>query len=209
VCRVGGDEDIQVDVRLIVAAKDNLLELTESGKFLPDLYYRISEALTVEVKPLRERPDDILPLIKLFQNEFGTSKDIEKRFTSDAIETMHGYKWPGNVRELRSVVKKLYLKVDSKIINTPDIERELLGKGRVENDEQAIIQWSDLETKHKNEKIKYILTALHKSDDHRTKAAELLGLKRSSLNTLMRAHGLINLRKEKKLNLMKVLFGKS
>ena len=187
ISRVGGNGELDVDFRLIVAAKPNLLELCDEGKFLPDLYYRIAEALTIDLKPLRERPDDVLPLIKHFQIEMENKGKEHKRFAQDTLDEMRVYSWPGNIRELKSVVKKLYLTVDSKIIKKHHLPTALLQKNKIDQSEVVqIVKMDELDQKQKSERIKLVFKALEVTDDNKTKAAELLGMKRTTFASLLR-----------------------
>ncbi|HXG59937.1 MAG TPA: sigma 54-interacting transcriptional regulator, partial [Planctomycetota bacterium] len=110
--RVGGDEKIAVDVRVICATHRNLEEAVEKGLFRKDLYYRIN-ALVIEIPPLRERPSDIPELARHF---LARSNRSEKRqvlgFSAAALEALCAHTWPGNVRELQHAVHRAVLVCD-------------------------------------------------------------------------------------------------
>ena len=103
--RVGGNETIQTDVRVIAATNQNLEKLIEEGRFRQDLYYRL-KVFTIELPPLRERLEDLPALldhfIKLYNRELG--KQIQSA-SAGVVEMLGQYSWPGNVRELQSAVK--------------------------------------------------------------------------------------------------------
>lgn len=104
--RVGGTQSIPLDVRVIAATNCDLLAAAHSGKFRLDLFYRLN-VFPIHVPPLRERPEDILPLVKYFIERYGakvckTIRRIEKR-TAQLLET---YDWPGNIRELQNVIER-------------------------------------------------------------------------------------------------------
>jgi DNA-binding NtrC family response regulator len=104
--RVGGYRDIQVDVRIIAATNKNLEELVKSGVFREDLYFRLN-VIPIRIPPLRERPEDIMPLAGHYLAEF--SKDFKRQtngFTPDARRRLASYAWPGNVRELKNVIER-------------------------------------------------------------------------------------------------------
>lgn len=100
--RVGGLRDIAIDVRIIAATNRNL---EDKNIFREDLYHRLNN-LSIEIPPLRERKDDIMPLAELFLQKFCHKYNVEKSFSEKAKETMLDYSWPGNVRELRQLIER-------------------------------------------------------------------------------------------------------
>ncbi len=111
--RVGGNETIKVDVRVIAATNRDLASEIGAGKFREDLYYRLN-VVNVEMPPLRARPSDLLPLATHFLSRFAkeNGKPIEG-FSEDAVERITGYRWPGNVRELENVIERAVVLCDS------------------------------------------------------------------------------------------------
>ena len=120
--RIGGEEDISINIRIIAASSKRLEDLVSSGEFRADIYYRLKE-YTIELSPLRERKDDLLFLANLFLNE--TKLELKKEIagiSESATEKLLGHKWPGNVRELRNVIRKAVLTCsDSTVIEEVDI----------------------------------------------------------------------------------------
>ena len=107
--RVGGNKPVLVDIRLIVAANQDLLDMASNGAFRKDLYYRLSE-FTIRVPALRERKEDIPYLAKRFLDLANIELNVLKTgFTDAAVETLMSYDWPGNVRQLRSVIRRATL----------------------------------------------------------------------------------------------------
>lgn len=104
--RVGGNEVIPIDVRVICATNKNLAQMVVEGTFREDLYYRL-DVITIEIPPLRQRKDDIALLIASYSEEFNRKYGKNKIFTPDAIHILTEYRWPGNVRELRNLVEQL------------------------------------------------------------------------------------------------------
>ena len=101
--RVGGNETISVDVRVLAATNDRLERLIEEQRFREDLYYRLS-VIPIEIKPLRERPEDILPLVyHTLRKELGPNKELPN-IDPDAQLVLEQYPWPGNVRELENAI---------------------------------------------------------------------------------------------------------
>ncbi len=110
--RVGGNETLKVDVRVIAATNRDLAAEVANGKFREDLYYRLN-VVNVEMPPLRARPSDLLPLATHFLQRF--AKENGKRiegFADDAVERITGYRWPGNVRELENVIERAVVLCD-------------------------------------------------------------------------------------------------
>ena len=105
--RVGASKQQQVDVRIVAATNKDLAEEVQAGRFRKDLYYRLSTVL-IDIPPLRERTDDILPIFEDFLYEFSQEySSSRKRLTADAEELLQTYRWPGNVRELRNVAEQV------------------------------------------------------------------------------------------------------
>jgi DNA-binding NtrC family response regulator len=103
--RVGGIAEIEVDVRLIAASHRDLEREAAQGRFRRDLLYRLN-VFSIQIPPLRERRDDILPLALRFLSEFRTWPDVGRALTDDAAALLRAYSWPGNVRELRNVMER-------------------------------------------------------------------------------------------------------
>jgi DNA-binding NtrC family response regulator len=114
--RVGSNETIQTDVRLITATNRDLEEEAARGKYRPDLYYRLS-VFTIHLPPLRERSDDLPMLVRHYLRRFNRELGREVReVTPEAMEQLRGYSWPGNIRELQSVLKQALLKVTGPVL---------------------------------------------------------------------------------------------
>ena len=122
ITRVGGDKDIDVNVRVIAATNKNLIKEIEAGNFREDLYHRISVIL-IRVPTLVERKDDIPILVDHFLtilcNELGTAK---KEITTDAVEALSQNEWRGNIRELKNVVERLII-LSGKEITIDDVKQ--------------------------------------------------------------------------------------
>ena len=122
ITRVGGEKEINVDVRIIAATNKNLKEEIQKGNFREDLYHRLS-VIIINVPPLRNRLDDIPELIAYFieniSNEMGKAVPT---FTQDAIEELQKYRWTGNIRELRNVIERLVILCGNEI-NRDDVRK--------------------------------------------------------------------------------------
>lgn len=107
VMRVGGNQIIPLDVRIVAASNRDLRKCSMEGSFLPDLYYRLN-VLSLKIPPLRERKEDIIPLFRYFLNKKGESaKEIENTLVTEFAQILLNYSWPGNVRELENFVEKI------------------------------------------------------------------------------------------------------
>jgi transcriptional regulator with GAF, ATPase, and Fis domain len=129
--RVGGGRPIKVEARIIVATNRNLFEMVREGTFREDLYYRL-KGLTIDLPPLRERPEDIMALSEHFLVQFATETNaLEKRLSKGAQELLLGYAWPGNIRELENIIRSVALFAESSMIDVRDFDeyRELFLSG--------------------------------------------------------------------------------
>ncbi len=114
--RVGGNQTIRTDVRLIAATHRDLKAWSEEGKFRPDLYYRLG-VFTIHLPPLRERGDDLPLLVRHFLRRFGRELGRDVREAApDAIQRMRSYSWPGNIRELQSVLKQALVRAGGNVL---------------------------------------------------------------------------------------------
>lgn len=121
VVRVGGNETIKLDVRLIIATHKNLADEVEKGNFREDLYYRII-GLPIELPPLRERGNDILILAKYFADEFARENKLSAiNLSQDARDKLMRYNYPGNIRELKSIIDLAAVMCEGNEIKADDI----------------------------------------------------------------------------------------
>jgi two-component system nitrogen regulation response regulator NtrX len=119
--RVGGNKMIKVDVRVIAASNKNLAKEIEKGAFRDDLFYRLN-VLPIEVPPLRERKEDIPPLVRHFLRTHAQQEGLkEKPISTEALAAMQAYDWPGNIRELRNLVERLLIMAPGPIIEAADV----------------------------------------------------------------------------------------
>ncbi len=102
---MGGSEPLRVDVRVIAGTHRDLLSLVREGRFREDLYYRL-QVVPVEIPPLRDRPEDVLPLARHFLRMLLPPGAVEPILTTDAQARLVAHRWPGNVRELRNVIER-------------------------------------------------------------------------------------------------------
>ncbi|HKJ08460.1 MAG TPA: PEP-CTERM-box response regulator transcription factor [Gammaproteobacteria bacterium] len=180
--RVGGREEIPVNVRVICATHKDLQALIKNSQFREDLYYRITE-ITVRIPPLREREGDILMLGRVFLDRFSRQHGGQPhRFTKDALTAMESYHWPGNVRELENRVKRAVIMADQKQIGARDLE---LGNAPAED----AMTFNLREIRDSAER-QAIVRALGHVGGKISQAADLLGVSRPTMYDLIRKFNL-------------------
>ncbi|MFI5207241.1 MAG: sigma 54-interacting transcriptional regulator, partial [Gemmatimonadales bacterium] len=182
--RLGGTKDMTVDVRIVAATNRSLADEVTAGRFRPDLFYRL-RVVPITMPPLRERPDDIMPLAKHFLEHF--NREFGKRareLTPEAVQMLMAYDWPGNVRELRNVIERAVLLADGDRIGPAELPLE------VSRPEPASVAASG---KLEDVERRLLVQALEANDDNQSRAAKTLGISRHQIRTLMRRHGLLPL----------------
>ena len=118
--RVGATVPIKVDIRIIAATNRDLLEAVEQGTFREDLYYRLN-IIPIHIPPLRERKEDIIPLINHFQNIFNNRYHRNKQFSNEVIQMFLTYPWKGNIRELKNTIERLIVLTENDVIVSNDL----------------------------------------------------------------------------------------
>ncbi|MDX1654679.1 MAG: PEP-CTERM-box response regulator transcription factor [Candidatus Competibacteraceae bacterium] len=174
--RVGGREEIAVDVRVICATHRDLSALIQDGAFREDLYYRISE-ITIQIPPLRERQGDAVILARAFMEHFCRKQGRNIRgFTKDAILALEGYSWPGNVRELENKIKRAVIMSEGSQITAVDLE--------LEDDQLQSIPLNLRQVRESAER-QALNRALTYSEGNLSQAADMLGITRPTLYSLL------------------------
>jgi two-component system NtrC family response regulator len=185
--RLGGRKEIPVDVRVVCATHQNLEQYIAEGKFREDLYYRVSE-MEVRIPPLRDRDGDAVVLAKAFLSRFAASKGTGvKGFDPGALQAISKHDWPGNVRELESCIKRAVIMAEGSRITAEDLNLEAHLA-----DEEAPGRAMPLNLREVREKAESmaILQALSLTGDNITEAAELLGITRPTLYSMLEKYGL-------------------
>jgi len=179
--RVGGRQEIPVDVRIVCATHQNLKEQITTGRFREDLFYRLAE-IVIEIPPLRERKGDAALLAHAFVRKYCTEQGVgDKSLLADAVEAIDAHPWPGNVRELENVIRRAVIMSDGQVIRAADIgiaspapEDAVLNLRQVRDDAEKDA----------------VLRVLGRVNGNLSKAAELLGVSRPTLYDLMHRFGL-------------------
>ncbi len=182
--RLGGNQTVKVDVRIISASNVDLREAVRTGTFREDLYHRLS-VLPLTLPPLRNRREDIEPLVALFlqrQRERGLT--AAQGFEPEALDAMRGYQWPGNVRELRSAVERACIVSTAETIPLRALPGQIL--------EQPATLWAGRERRPSLRAVEeaYIRFVLEGVEGNQTRAAAVLGISRKSLWEKRRRYGI-------------------
>ena len=186
--RLGGQGTLPVDVRIIAATNRDLHKALAEGVLREDLYYRLNVIL-LRVAPLRERMDDVPILADHFLKKFlrETGRKI-KGFTDAAMAKLQGYRWPGNVRELKNVIERAVALGGGQQIDAADIWLSELDVGApVVGAAGAVYKPESLEDVEK----RHVLATLKFTDGNKSRAAEILGIQRSTLDRKLKDYGLI------------------
>ncbi|WP_437204395.1 sigma-54-dependent Fis family transcriptional regulator [Planctomicrobium sp. SH664] len=187
ITRVGGTQIIPVNVRVLAATNAHLADMVREKKFRNDLYYRLS-VVTVELPPLRERPEDILPLAKFFLERFcRDAKRSPLNFSPDAEKRLQMHGWPGNVRELRNLMERIAFLTTGPRVESEDLAFILSPKKDAFED---LIEGVSLTEATENFQCEYIKRAVKRMQGNMSEAAEFLGLHRSNLYRKMRQLGM-------------------
>ncbi len=188
--RIGGTTDIKIDVRIIAATNQDLKECVDNGTFREDLYYRL-KVMVINLPPLRERVEDIIPMAKLFieQNNNEFSKNIIG-FTEEAEKLLLSYDWPGNVRELKNVMERASILCQKNIIDVEHLPIELRSAPPKEPKIIAPVVLSDEAVSLQDMERKHIIETLQKFDGNKSKAARVLNISRSTLREKLKQYGI-------------------
>jgi two-component system nitrogen regulation response regulator GlnG len=200
--RVGGNQTISTDVRVIAATNRNLEQMVEDSEFRSDLYYRLS-GFTIQLAPLRERPEDLAPLLENYLSIFSKelSKDVHG-LSPEAMDVLLNYNWPGNVRELQNVLKQTLLRSAGHVVIPdfiPDRIRTPNPAAGIDGDIAAtdLKHFVDDRLEHESTDLyaealefmeRYVVTrVLRVCDGNQSKAARMLGITRGCLRSKVRA----------------------
>jgi transcriptional regulator with PAS, ATPase and Fis domain len=183
--RVGGVQEKEVDVRLCVATNKNLQGEVKRGRFREDLYYRLS-VMPITLPPLRQRREDILPLVQHFIAQFDLKLNRSVQGVTPKAEVLlQSYNWPGNIRELRNVIERAIILCSGDRIHASDLP---LSGTEVESgprqDSEQFLSIEELETLH----IQRVLAA---TGQNLSRGAEILGVTRTTLYNKLRKYQLI------------------
>ena len=198
--RLGGVETIKVDVRIIAATNVDLRRMMEEGKFREDLYYRL-HVITVQLPPLRDRKDDIPLLVQQFLEKYGEeNQKTHLDLTGDALDLLQEYDWPGNVRELENVIERAVVLSTGAAIDADLIPDHVRSNKRFQMPQFNLppegISFKEVITDFEKRLIESTLEA---AGGVQKRAAELLHIKPTTLNEMIKRHDIRPRRKRTSL----------
>lgn len=183
--RIGGEDLLSTDVRIISATNKPIAELIEEGTFREDLFYRLN-IIPIHIPPLRNRREDIPLLVEHFLNHFSQRHNRENiQLSPEAMEKLHSAQWPGNVRQLKNLIERLVVTASDNVIHLKDIPPEInpvSSKSRKPiKTLSEVVESAEKDT---------IIAALNECEYHREKTAKLLGISLRTLHYKMSRYGL-------------------
>jgi DNA-binding NtrC family response regulator len=193
--RVGSNQTIKVDARVVAATNKNLETLVREGKFREDLFYRL-DVVPIHLPPLRDRREDIPLLIDAFLKEFARANERHViGFSVDAQEAMQKYAWPGNVRQLRATIERAVVLCRSERIGLRDLPPEVQGRPATGDAGSRSAPGGEFGTASANLNLEemeksFIQRALKLTEGNVTDAAKLLGISRRTLHRKIKTYNL-------------------
>ena len=191
--RVGGIHTIKVDTRVVAATNKHLPHEIEAGRFREDLYYRLN-VITVDLPPLRERREDIPPLVEHFLHEHRSQPGAgPAKISQPALSKLMSYDWPGNVRELENTIERAMVLAQSGVISEEHVTFTGVDSRRFVEVGQLLRQGQRLQEILADVEKQALSEALHQSGGDRSAAAAMLGLELSDLARRISENGLSDL----------------
>lgn len=186
--RVGGTEKIDVDVRIIAATNKDLEQKIKDGTFREDLYYRLN-VVSIKIPPLRERKEDILPMIENFVEKYCIENKKDKlEISKEAADTLIKYNYPGNVRELENIIERAVVLTRGKVITLNDLPMNV--KGFKEEKTLTTLKEGTLTEQVEALEKQLIFDALQQSGGNQTKAGKILGLTERNLRYKLKKYNI-------------------
>ncbi|MFQ5508617.1 MAG: sigma-54-dependent transcriptional regulator [Leptospirillia bacterium] len=183
--RVGGSRPVQVDVRLIAATNKELETAIREGTFREDLYYRLN-VFPIELPPLRERPEDILPITEHFLATKVPPGQNPKRLSQEAADLLSAYQWPGNIREMENVVEQMMILVQGDVISVDHLPAHIRKQSSAPRPSDQVLGGNmTFDTAVADFEKEIILRALAETGYVQTRAANMLGITRRILKYKM------------------------
>ena len=190
--RVGGEETIKVDVRIISATRKNLEKAIEDGEFREDLYYRL-KVIPIHIPPLRERKEDIPLLVDYFIKRFNKKLGKLVEITPEALKCLMDYDFPGNVRELENIIERSVALSAGDTINAYDIVMAVEKDGFISLRNEDIPSLKEVISKTE---MTHLMKVLEKTNWNRIKAAKILGISRKNLWEKLKAYNIVSKNEE-------------
>jgi DNA-binding NtrC family response regulator len=188
--RVGGQNEINIDVRIISASNRDLKQAVNDKSFREDLFYRLS-TIQIEIPPLRERVNDIIPLAQYFVREICRKEDVPvRKFSPDAENILKEYPWPGNIRELQNIIGRTLYLCSSNVIQSKDLPIPTLQERM--NTEYLNVNYKEAKNKVIEQfEIEYLSYHLRKNAGNISHTAEACGIDRRTIHRLIKQYNII------------------
>lgn len=188
--KIGSNNDIPVDVRILVATNEDLQQEVKKGNFREDLYHRLNE-FSINVPPLRERKEDIRLFINYFLEK--ANEELEKEITSipeSIMNVLLNYSWPGNIREIKNVIKRGVLLSKGSELDKNALPQEIVFSSVMDQTDEPEIDESNLKAQTGKTEKEIILATLQKTRYNKSKAARLLNIDRRTLYNKLKLYGI-------------------
>ncbi|MEJ7860343.1 MAG: sigma-54 dependent transcriptional regulator [Pyrinomonadaceae bacterium] len=197
---LGDTTPVKVDVRIVAATNVDLKEAVKNGMFREDLYYRLS-VVPIELPPLRDRREDVLPLAQHFVRKYNAEngREINENFSPEVLSLLENYYYPGNVRELENVIERAVVIAPTDEITTeclrpevidPNLAREMIKDSEGSSDEINISRGVNFYEEVRRFETDLIRRALDQTSGHQSRAARLLGLNATTLNSKIKTYNI-------------------
>jgi two-component system response regulator HydG len=179
--RLGGRETLSVDVRILAATNKNLLQEVKDGRFREDLFYRLN-VIPIHLPPLRDRRNDLLLLVRHFLDRFSkTQNKTVKDFSTEVMRRLMDYSWPGNVRELENTIEHAVVLTKGEQIQVSDLPSAFIRAKTPASNKTVSLEESEKQ---------HLIEALEKCRWNKKKAAQILGIGRSTLYVKLKKYQL-------------------
>ena len=189
--RIGGEQTIAVDVRLVAATNKNIEEEIRARRFREDLYFRMN-VIPILVPPLRERIDDMEELVSYFMLKYKRdSALVPKQMAPESMQILKEYYWPGNIRELKNFMERVNIMADEELIS-PETVRMYLGAQELRGKREVFSEYDDLKLKAAKDKFEseFVVRRLEEHDYNISRTAEALGIYTSNLHSKVKRFGI-------------------
>ncbi len=198
---LGETSPVKVDVRIIAATNVDLKEAVKNGTFREDLYYRLS-VVPIELPPLRTRREDILPLVKHFVGKYNeeNGRVISENLSPEVLSLLENYYYPGNVRELENIIERAVVIAPTDEITVeclrpevrnPELAREMMKDGEGSSDDIDISRGVNFYDEVRRFETDLIRRSLDQTGGHQSRAARLLGLNATTLNSKIKSYNIL------------------
>ena len=189
--RVGGEQTIRIDVRVLSATNRNLGDMVSKGQFREDLYYRLN-VIPVSLPPLRKRKEDIADLVLFFLSRLASENKRKKiSIDAEALAMLQEYPWPGNIRELENVLERAVVLCDSDRITRNELPFFQESPSGLEGTYSSFPDHGNLDDRLAVMEKQLLIDAMQKSGGIKTRAARALGIKTSTLYYKLEKYGLV------------------